>query len=122
MPLLFALCSNAVVRWRAFGLIQLLVLAAHLCASPFAIPAVESLTPWTNTTYERSSTLRETLPFAPEEKVRVRSSSATPAGTSAVSFIDLPARRLLERDLDLPCLRLSGFEPPACTRTGAGPL
>ncbi len=101
------------MRRCASGLIQLLVLTAHVCASPLAIPAVEAPTPWTKATYERVSALLETLPFSPEEKVRVRISPVTSV-RPAVAVVDLspprPFQSKLVEHFDM-CPTLSGFDP-----------
>jgi len=99
------------VRYRALGLSLLIVLIAHLCASPFSIlyvglPASGAKTP----TCQTASALRETPPLALEEKVRVKTFSVT--ARTEVIVQDVSAARPLRWVHRLPktCLGLSGFQ------------
>jgi len=96
------------VKCRAFSLIQLLILSAHLLASPFSLLLVDWSAAERAFTCESPSALRDTLPFALEEKVRV-----TVALRANIVTQELPTPRILGWLLRLPetCLGLRGFEP-----------
>ena len=99
------------MSWRGSALTQLLVLSVHLCAAPFTLLQVPGLGTTGRTICETTSGLRDTLPLALEEKLRLK---AIPVALRAeVAIQDLQAPRTLEWELHPPktCLRLRGFEP-----------
>jgi len=105
------------------GLIQLLVLTAHLCASPFSSLYLEKPESAGKTTFKTSSALRDTLPFALEEKVRVKTCSIALEAEAVLGDPPAPRPRPLECMCGSPKAPplLTGFQlrvcerpPPAC--------
>jgi len=105
------------------GLIQLLVLIAHLCASPFSNLYLEKSECAGETTFKPASGPRDTLPFAIEEKVRAKTPSIGLEAEGVLADPPSPPRRPLEFMFGIPKAPtlLTGFQlrvcerpPPAC--------
>ncbi len=110
------------MRWHWLGLIQLFVLTAHLCASPFGMVSAEWPTPDRHTTFEMGSELKEASPFAPEEKSYTKPISLAVRTHSLPVNLPSPAATP-ERFFGTPetAARLAGFQlrvserpPPSC--------
>ena len=100
------------------GLIQLLVLIAHLCASPFSNLYLEKSECAGETTFKPASGPRDTLPFALEEKVRLRTCSIGLEAEAVLGDPPAPPPRPLEFMFGIPKAPplVTGFQLPVCER------
>jgi len=104
--------------WRVLGLIQLLVLTVQLCISPFSSLHLEESESAGKTTFKTASGLRDTLPFAIEDKVRAKTCSIAPSTEAVLVELPAPARRPLEFVFGIPKAPplLTGFQLRVCER------
>jgi len=111
------------MRWRLLALIQFLVLTAHLCASPFTSLYLEEPLAAGETTFKMFSAPRDTLPFAIEEKVRVKTCSIALEAGPILGERPAPAPRPVHFMFKIPkasplltgfLLRVCQRPPPAC--------
>ncbi|RPJ60663.1 MAG: hypothetical protein EHM23_09605 [Acidobacteria bacterium] len=111
------------MRWRLLALIQLLVLTAHLCASPFSSLYLEKPLAEGRTTFKMLSAPRDTLPFAIEEKVRVKACSLGFEAETGLGEPPAPPPRAVDFVFGIPkappllngfLLRVCQRPPPSC--------